>query len=416
MYIYLLYFSIMFCFFRMDHCLRLLEEICRYQEAEFLKGNVNIMAYPELKNCPTNLLQIKQKILKNQMNDIQIFYREVIDVMEYVIVHIRDNRTASILVDIMKEFKEKCKRIHEDVMNQKRQREEKLRRMDMERKQEALRLANEVKQKEANKYYSIVEMQTKQTEQMIEIQKQVKDNCKQMQENNRIMKTISENTTLQRKRKSEALTEKKSKKVRLEKRINKMKEQDHMQLMKKRLTPKEANDLELMVREICEKNDNSVIELLLLIFGKEDEVNFSAKELPIPIARHLLEFVCNYKDPMTQQENNYLSDRLRSLSNDDNNFNYVLKILGVKENEEVEIDKVPIEKKRLLNIFFQNKHKFQKLNATENKLLLEEIPKKFKNARDMEILCEIIGEKTGVEVDICNFPPLVGRTLLDFLF
>ena len=64
-YIYLLYFSIMFCFFRMDHCIRLLEEIDTYQEAEFLKGNVNIMANPELKNCPTNLLQIQQKIMKN---------------------------------------------------------------------------------------------------------------------------------------------------------------------------------------------------------------------------------------------------------------------------------------------------------------------------------------------------------------
>merc|ERR1712054_475389 len=181
---------------------------------------------------------------------------------------------------------------------------------------------------------------------------------RQMEENHRIMKTISDNTTLQRKRKSEALTQRKSKEAVLEKRINKMKEQDHMQLMKKPLTQKEANDLELMVREICEKNDNSVIELLLVIFGKEDEVNFSAKELPIPIARHLLEFVCNYKDQMSQQENNYLRDRLESLSNDDNNFYYVLKILGVKENDEFDLEKVPIEKKRFLYIFFRNKCKF----------------------------------------------------------
>ncbi len=400
----------------MDHCLRLLEEIGRYQEAEFLKGNVNIMANPELKNCPTNLSQIKQKILKNQMNDIEIFYREVIDIMEYVIVHIRDNRTASILVDIMKEFKEKCKRIHEDVMNQKLQKEQHLRRIQIENRQKALLFESEVKQKEANKYDSIVETQTKQTEQMLNIQKQIEDNYKQMQENNRIMKTISDNTTLQRKRKSEALTERKSKEALLEKRINKMKEQDHMQLqlMKKPLTQKEANDLELMVREICEKNDNSVIELLLLIFGKEDEVNFSAKELPIPIARHLLEFVCNYKDQMSQEEKEYLLKNLTNFRHDDHNYNYVLNILGVKDNEEFDLEELLTPKQRLLHIFFQNKHKFEKLNDRENKFLKTEI-QKIKSERKIELLCEIIGEKTGAEIDIFCLHPLIGRTLLDFL-
>ncbi len=193
-----------------------------------------------------------------------------------------------------------------------------------------------------------------------------------------------------------------------------MKMKDHMQLMKKPLTIQEANNLEEIIREICEKKDDSLIELLLLIFGKEDEVNFSAKELPIPIARHLLEFLCRYQDHMTQEEKEYLLEKLNNFTDDDANYNYVLKILGVKENEEVDIEELSTPKQRLLHIFFQNKHKFEKLNHVENSFLKAEIPK-IKSERKMELLCEIIGEKTGEEIDIFCLHPVIGRTLLDFL-
>lgn len=193
-----------------------------------------------------------------------------------------------------------------------------------------------------------------------------------------------------------------------------MKMKNHMQLMKKPLTIQEANNLEEIIREICEKNDNSLIELLLLIFGKEEEVNFSAKELPIPIARYLLEFLCRYQDHMTQEEKEYLLEKLNNLTDDDANYNYVLKILGVKENEEVDLEELSTPKQRLLHIFFQNKHKFEKLNHVENNFLKAEIPK-IKSERKMELLCEIIGEKTGAEIDIFCLNPLIGRTLLDFL-
>lgn len=397
----------------MEYCLQLLSEISKCQEAEFLKGNVNLLAYPELRNGPTtNLLQIEAKIRRGYIHDIQIFYREVICLMEYVIVHIRDNRTASILVDIMKDFKKKYKTIHEHVMNQKRQREEELLRMEMEKKQEALRLASEVKQKEAKKFDCLVEMQTKHQEQMLTIQRQ-------MEENHRMMKTISDKNKidLENKRKSkEASMERKRKlkKASLETQRKKMKMKNHMQLMKKPLTMQEANNLEDIIREICEKKDNSLIELFLLIFGKEDEVNFSAKELPIPIARHLLEFLCRYQDEMTQEEKEYLLENLNNFRHDDHNYNYVLNIVGVKDNEEFDLEELLTPKQRLLHIFFQNKHKFEKLNHLENNFLKAEIPK-IKSERKMELLCEIIGEKTGVEIDILCLHPLIGRTLLDFL-
>ena len=106
---------------------------------------------------------------------------------------------------------------------------------------------------------------------------------------------------------------------------------------------------------------------------------------------------------------------LTNFRHDDHNYNYVLNIIGVKDNEEFDLEELLTPKQRLLHIFFQNKNKFEKLNDRENNFLKTEIPKIFKSERKMELLCEIIGEKTGAEIDIFCLHPLIGRTLLDFL-
>ena len=66
-------------------------------------------------------------------------------------------------------------------------------------------------------------------------------------------KRKSKEASLERKRKL--------KEASLETQRKKMKMKNHMQLMKKPLTMQEANNLEDIIREICDKKDNSMIEL-----------------------------------------------------------------------------------------------------------------------------------------------------------